>query len=79
MRICLKALYRKVLFKDYFASKNSFFRRWYNNGTTFVFFIDDLLWYSYVYLMKYKFKVFEKFKEFKAEVEDQIGKSIKIL
>ena len=29
--------------------------------------------------MKYKFKLFKKFKEFKSEVEKQTGKSIKIL
>ena len=42
-------------------------------------FIDDLLWYGYVYLMKYKSESFEKFTEFKAEVENQTRKSIKIL
>ena len=29
--------------------------------------------------MKYKSEAFEKFKEFRAEVENQIGKSIKVL
>lgn len=32
-----------------------------------------------MYLMKYKYEVFEKFKEFKAEVENQTRNSIKIL
>ena len=45
----------------------------------FVTFTDDLSRYDYVYLMKYKSEVFEKVKEFKAEVENQKGKSIKIL
>ena len=45
----------------------------------FVTFTDDLSRYGYLYLMKYKFEVFEKFKEFKVEVENQIEKSIKIL
>ena len=32
-----------------------------------------------VYLMKYKSETFEEFKEFRQEVEKQLGKSIKIL
>ena len=35
----------------------------------FITFIDDLSKYGYVYLMKYKSEVFEKFKEFKNEVK----------
>lgn len=35
--------------------------------------------YGYVYLMKHKSEAFEKFKEFKSEVEKESGKSIKIL
>ena len=45
----------------------------------FVTFIDDYSRYGYVYLMKYKSETFEKFKEFRAEVEKQLGKSIKTL
>ena len=45
----------------------------------FVTFIDDYSRYRYVYLMKYKSETFEKFKEFRAEVEKQLGKSIKTL
>ena len=45
----------------------------------FITFIDDYSRYGYVYLMKYKSKTFEKFKEFRAEVEKQLGKSIKTL
>jgi len=44
----------------------------------FITFTDNLSRYGYVYLMKYKSKCFEKFKEFKVGVENQIGKSIKI-
>ena len=33
----------------------------------------------YLFLMKYKLEAFEKFKEFKNEVEKQLGKSIKTL
>ena len=43
------------------------------------FFTDDLSWYGYVYLMKYKSEVFKKFQEFKVKVENQTKKSIKIL
>ena len=32
-----------------------------------------------VYLMKYKSETFEEFKEFRQEVEKQLGKSIKII
>ena len=45
----------------------------------FVTFINDYSRYGYLYLMHHKFETFEKFKEFKAEVENQIGKSIKSL
>ena len=45
----------------------------------FITFTDDLSRYGYVVLMKNKSEAFEKFKDFKNEVENQIGKSIKIL
>ena len=45
----------------------------------FVSFIDDYSRFGYVYLMKYKSETFEKFKEFRTEVEKQLGKSIKTL
>ena len=45
----------------------------------FITFIDDYSRYGYVYLMKYKSEAFEKFKEFRQEVEKQLGKSIKTL
>ena len=44
----------------------------------FIIFIDDYFRYGYLYLMKYKSEFFERFKEFKAEVENQLGKSIKV-
>ena len=40
----------------------------------FITFIDDLSRYGYLYLMKYKSESFEKFKEFKVQVENQTGK-----
>jgi GAG-pre-integrase domain/Integrase core domain len=45
----------------------------------FVTFIDDFSRYSYVYLMRNKFESFENFKKFKTEVENQLGKKIKVL
>ena len=45
----------------------------------FITFIDDYSRFGYVFLMKHKFEAFEKFKEFRQEVEKQLGKSIKIL
>ena len=43
----------------------------------FVTFIDDYSRYGYAYLMHKKSKVFEKFKEFRSEVEKQLNSSIK--
>ena len=45
----------------------------------FITFTDDFSRYGYVYLLKHKSDSFEKFKEFKAEVEKQRGGSIKTL
>ena len=45
----------------------------------FITFIDDYSRYGYIYLMHHKSETFEKFKEFKAEVENHRGKSIKSL
>ena len=45
----------------------------------FITFIDDYSRYGYIYLMHHKSETFEKFKEFKAEVENHQGKSIKSL
>ena len=45
----------------------------------FITFIDDYSRYGYLYLMHHKSETFEKFKEFKAEVENHRGKSIKFL
>ena len=45
----------------------------------FITFTNDLSRYGHVYLMKYKSKAFKKFREYKNEVEKQLGKSIKIL
>nr|GEZ57961.1 retrotransposon protein, putative, Ty1-copia subclass [Tanacetum cinerariifolium] len=45
----------------------------------FVTFTDDFSWYGYVYLLKHKHEVFETFKVFQKEVENQLGKTIKSL
>ena len=45
----------------------------------FITFTDDLSRYGYVYLIKHKSESFEKFKEFRNEVQNQLGKTIKAL
>ena len=37
--------------------------------------IDDLSRYGYIYLMKHKSEIFEKFKEFQSEVENHRNKN----
>ena len=45
----------------------------------FITFTDDYSKYRYVYLMKKKYEVLDKFKEFKVELEKQLGRHIKSL
>ncbi|GJT50890.1 putative ribonuclease H-like domain-containing protein [Tanacetum coccineum] len=45
----------------------------------FITFTDDYSRYGYVYLLKHKHEVFEKFKVFKNEVGNQLGKTIKAI
>ncbi|KAK8597148.1 hypothetical protein V6N12_065624 [Hibiscus sabdariffa] len=45
----------------------------------FIIFIDDFSRYGYIYLMRHKSEALEKFKEFRNEVQNQHGKSIKAL
>ena len=45
----------------------------------FITFTDDFSRYGYVYLIKHKSETFEKYKEFKNEVQNQLGKSIKAI
>nr|GFA11267.1 hypothetical protein [Tanacetum cinerariifolium] len=45
----------------------------------FITFTDDFSRYGYVYLLKHKHEVFETFKVFQKEVENQLGKTIKLL
>ena len=50
-----------------------------NSYTYFITFINDLSWYGYVYLMKYKSEAFEKFNEFSYEVKNQTEKLVEVL
>nr|GFB62877.1 retrotransposon protein, putative, Ty1-copia subclass [Tanacetum cinerariifolium] len=45
----------------------------------FITFTDDYSCYGYVYLLKHKHEIFETFKVFKNEVENQLEKTIKAL
>ncbi|GKA94703.1 retrotransposon protein, putative, ty1-copia subclass [Tanacetum coccineum] len=49
------------------------------SASYFITFTDDYSRYGYVYLLKHKHEVFETFKVFKNEVENQLGKTIKAL
>ena len=45
----------------------------------FISFIDDYSRYGYLYLMHHKSEALEKFREYKTEVENLLGKTIKTL
>ena len=45
----------------------------------FITFVDDYSRYGYVYLIHHKSKSFEKFKDYKIEVDNLLGKIIKTL
>ena len=45
----------------------------------FINFTDDISRYGYIYLMRHKSESFEKFKLFKNEVQNHLGKNIKTL
>ncbi|GKB39718.1 retrotransposon protein, putative, ty1-copia subclass [Tanacetum coccineum] len=49
------------------------------DASYFITFTADLSRYGYVYLMKHKHEVFETFKVFQNEVENQLGKKIKAI
>ena len=44
----------------------------------FLTFTNELSRYGYIYVMKYKSKTFEKFKQFQSEVENHRNKKIKV-
>ncbi|GJU53720.1 retrotransposon protein, putative, ty1-copia subclass, partial [Tanacetum coccineum] len=50
-----------------------------HGASYFITFTDDFSRYGYVYLMKHKHEVFETFKVFQNEVENQLGKKIKAI
>ena len=45
----------------------------------FISFIDDYSRYGHIYLIHHKSETLEKFKEYKTEVKNELGKTIKIL
>ena len=45
----------------------------------FLTFTDELSRYEYIYLMKHKSEIIERFKEFQSEVENHCNKKIKFL
>ena len=45
----------------------------------FITFTDNRFRFRFVYLMKYKFEIFDKFKEYQRMIEKQTGQSIKAL
>jgi len=45
----------------------------------FITFIDDFSKYCYMYLVNHKSELFDKFKVYKTEVENQLERKIKIL
>ena len=45
----------------------------------FITFIDDYLRYGYIYLMLRKSEAFEKFKEYRAEMEKRLNKCLKTI
>nr|GEW86957.1 retrotransposon protein, putative, Ty1-copia subclass [Tanacetum cinerariifolium] len=51
----------------------------YQGASYFVTFTDDFSRYGYVYLLKHKYEVFETFKVFQKEVENQLWKTVKSL
>ena len=51
----------------------------HHNNRYFILFIDDFSRMTYVYFLKAKSKIFRIFKKFKALVEKQSGKQIKVL
>nr|GEZ89229.1 retrovirus-related Pol polyprotein from transposon TNT 1-94 [Tanacetum cinerariifolium] len=52
---------------------------YWQGASYFITFTDDFSRYGYVYLLKHKHEVFETFKVFQKEVENQLGKTIKSL
>ena len=49
-----------------------------NANRYYVTFINDYVRFGYIYLIKHKLETFEKFKELKHDVENQLGRKIKM-
>ncbi|KAL0293470.1 UNVERIFIED_CONTAM: Retrovirus-related Pol polyprotein from transposon TNT 1-94 [Sesamum radiatum] len=47
--------------------------------SSFIIFTNDHSQYGYVYLMRYKFETFGRFKGYRLEIENQTGRKIKTL
>ena len=62
-----------LIHSDVYGPLNTISKRDYSYFITFT---DDHSRFGYVYQMKYKSEAFERFKEFRVEVEKQIRKSI---
>ena len=54
-------------------------RAYYGGYEYFIIFTDDHSRYRYVYLRHHKSDSFKKFKEYRTEVEKQLGKPIKVI
>ena len=65
-----------LIYTDVYGSISSIARGGYQYFITFT---DDFSRYGYIYLMRHKSESFEKFKLFKNEVQNQLGKNIKTL
>ena len=66
----------ELVYIDVYGPINIRARDWYEY---FITFIDDDSRHEYIYLMHHKFETYEKFKEFRAEAEKHLGKSINTL
>ena len=65
-----------IIHTDVCGPMNIEARGGYRNFLTFT---DNLSRYGYIYLMKHKSEIVEKFKEFQSEVENHCKKKIKFL
>src|SRR5436190_23196347 len=59
--------------------RGSFPKESWNGQQYFVSFIDDYSRYGFLYLIEEKSEALDMFKSFKAEVENQLGKKIKVV
>ena len=53
--------------------------RAYGKYEYFIIFMDDYCMYGYIYLLHRKCDALDKFKEFEAKSENQLGKHLKVL